>query len=79
MAKLETITPEEARTRLLLAYSRSYDGRFLDALQRPMLNPIEQRDNKGRRRIHTLVVVGFVLIALAAVSAAVFSFHLWGA
>ena len=79
MAEFETITSEEARARLLLAYSRSYDGRFLDALQRPLLNPIEQRDKKGRRRIHTLAVVGLVLITLAGVSAAIFSFHLWGA
>jgi len=79
MAELETITPEEARARLLLAYSRSYDGRFLDALRRPLLNPIEQRNKKGRRRVHPLVVIGLVLIALAGVSAAIFSLRLWGA
>ncbi|MBV8631915.1 MAG: hypothetical protein JOZ83_13380 [Silvibacterium sp.] len=78
MAELETITPEEARVRLLLAYSRSYDGRFTDALRRPLLDPIEQRNQKGRRRVHPLAVIGLVLIALASVSAAVFSLHLWG-
>ena len=79
MAEFETITPEEARVRLLLTYSRSYDGRFLDALRRPLLNPIEQRNKKGRRRVHPLVVIGLVLIALAGVSAAIFSLRLWGA
>lgn len=79
MAELETIPSEEARARLLLAYSKSYDGRFLDALGRPLLNPVEQRDEKGRRRLHPLALVGAVLAALAGMSAAVFSFHLWGA
>lgn len=78
MAELESITVGEARMRLLRAYGKSTDGTFLEALKRPLLNPIEQRDGKGRRRVHPLAAVGLILMALAGVSAAVFSFHLWG-
>ena len=79
MADLEAITPEEARARLLTAFRKSRDGSFLEALERPFLNPVEQRDNKGRRKVHTLLVVAEVLVALAGTSLAVFGFHLWGA
>jgi hypothetical protein len=76
MAELEFITPQEARSRLLIAYSRSGDGAFVETLKRPLLNPVEQRDaTGGRRRIHPLLVVGFVLLALAAASMAFFSLH----
>lgn len=79
MPELETITPEEARARLLVAFRKSGDGSFLETLRRPFLNQIEQRDDKGRRKIHTLLVVLVVLAALAGLSVAVFGFHLWGA
>jgi hypothetical protein len=79
MPQLDTITPEEASARLLVAFRRSGDGTFLEALQRPFLNPVEQRDEKGRRKLHSLLVVGIVLGILAAISVAVFGFHLWGA
>jgi len=79
MRELETITLEEARTRLLTAFRKSRDGSFLETLERPFLNPVEQRDDKGRRKLHTLLVVAVVLVALTGVSAAVFAFHLWGA
>ena len=65
--------------RLLRAYVNSTDGSFVAALQRPLLNPIDQRDEKGRRRVHPLAVAGLVLMALAGVSAAVFGFHFLGA
>ena len=74
MADLEYITPEEARARLLVAYKRSGDGAFLETLQRPFLNPVEQRDANGRRKLHPLVVVGLVLLVLAAATLAFFSF-----
>lgn len=73
----ETITAQEARTRLLLAFGKSTDGSFLECLERPLMNPVEQRDEKGRRRVHTLVIVGLVLAAIAVLSAVVFSVH-WG-
>jgi len=73
MADLEYITPEEARARLLVAYRRSGDGAFVETLQRPLLNPVEQRDTSGRRKLHTLLVVGLVLLALAAAAIAFFS------
>jgi len=73
MADLEYITPEEARARLLVAYRRSGDGAFVETLQRPLLNPVEQRDTSGRRKLHPLLVVGLVLLALAAVAIAFFN------
>ena len=79
MRELETITLEEARTRLLTAFRKSRDGSFLETLERPFLNPVEQRDDQGRRKLHTFLVVAVVLVALAGTSAAVFGFHLWGA
>ena len=73
MADLEYITPEEARARLLVAYRRSGDGAFVETLQRPFLNPVEQRDASGRRKLHPLLVVGLVLLAVAAAAIAFFS------
>jgi hypothetical protein len=79
MPELETITSEEARARLLVAFKKSGDGSFVETLRRPFLNPIEQRDDKGHRKVHPLLIVGLVLAVLAAVALLVFSFHLWGA
>ena len=79
MPAFETITSEEARARLLIAFRQSGDGSFVETLRRPFLNPIEQRDDKGRRKVHPLLIVGLVLAVLAAVALLVFSFHLWGA
>ena len=73
MADLEYITPEEARARLLVAYRRSGDGRFVETLQRPFLNVVEQRDVNGKRRLHPLLVAGLVLLALATAAIAFFS------
>ena len=79
MPEFETITAREARARLLIAFRRSGDGTFLEMLRRPFLNPVEQRNDKGRRKVHTLLVAGIVLAALAGISVAVFGFRLWGA
>jgi len=73
MADLEYITPEEARARLLVAYRRSGDGRFVETLQRPFLNAVEQRDVNGKRKLHSLLVVGLVLLVLATAAIAFFS------
>jgi hypothetical protein len=78
MPELETITTEEARARLLIAFAKSGDSSFLETLRQPFLNPIEQRDDKGRRKVHPLLTVGLVLAILAAIALLVFGFHLWG-
>jgi hypothetical protein len=78
MPAFETITSEEARARLLITFRQSGDGSFVETLRRPFLNPIEQRDDKRRRMVHPLLIVGLVLAALAAIATVIFSFHLWG-
>jgi len=75
MAALEFITSEEARARLLVVYRHSGDSAFLDTLRRPFLNPIEQRNPAGRRRIHPLLIAGLVLLVIAIASAVFFSVH----
>ena len=74
MGTHEFITPEEARVRLLSAYRQGGDESFAETLRRPFLNPVEQRNAKGRRNLHPLVIVGFVLAAVAGASLIVFSF-----
>jgi hypothetical protein len=75
MANLEFITSEEARTRLLVVYKRSGDSAFLETLRRPFLNPIEQRNQAGRRKIHPLLIIGMMLLAIAIASTAFFTVH----
>jgi hypothetical protein len=78
MEKLEFISPEEARARLATAYRQSSDESFVETLHRPFLNPVEQRDAKGKRNLHPLFVVGTVLLLLAAATMAFFSFRIPG-
>jgi hypothetical protein len=78
MEKLEFISPEEARARLLIAYRQSGDESFIETLQWPFLNPVEQRNAKGKRNLHPLLLVGLVLLVLAGVSMIFFSFHILG-
>lgn len=73
MPTQEFITPEEARVRLLTAYRQGGDESFAETLRRPLLNPVEQRNASGRRNLHPLVIVGFVLTVLAGASLIVFS------
>jgi hypothetical protein len=73
MAELEYISPEEARARLLIAYRRAGDGEFLETLRRPFTNPIAQRDGKGRRKVHPLLIVAVVLLVLAGAVMTFFS------
>jgi hypothetical protein len=75
MAELEYISSEEARARLLVAYRRAGDGKFLETLQRPATNPIQQRDERGKRKAHPLLIVGLVLLVLAGATMTFFSFH----
>ena len=48
-----------------LLFGSGRSAQFLETLERPFLNPVEQRDDKGRRKLHTLLVVAVVLVALA--------------
>ena len=75
MAGLEYISAEEARARLLIAYRRASDGEFLETLRRPFTNSIEQRDGKGKRKAHPVLIVALVLLVLAGAAMTFFSFH----
>lgn len=75
MAELEYISLEEARARLLVAYGRAGDGEFLETLRRPFTNPIAQRDERGRRNVHPLLLVGTILLVLAGATMTIFSFQ----
>ena len=78
MEKLEFIAPAEARARLLIAYRQSGDEGFVETLRRPFLNPVEQRNAKGKRNLHPLFVVGTVLLLLAGATIAFFNFRIPG-
>ncbi len=60
------IDSKEARKRLLSAYTVRDPGGFGEFVKRPLLNPVEQRDDKNRRKPHPLFVVGAFLIVVAA-------------
>ena len=75
MAELEYISSEEARARLLVAYGRAGDGEFLETLRRPFTNPIVQRDDRGRRKVHPLLIVALILLVLAGAAMTFFSFQ----
>lgn len=74
MTTQEFITPEEARVRLLTAYRQGGDESFAETLRRPLLNPVEQRNASGKRKLHPLAIVGVVLAAVAGASLIAFSF-----
>ena len=62
----KSITTREARKRLLYAMKQRQRGGFLNFATEPLLDSIEQRDAKNKRRIHPMLVVGGVLLLLAA-------------
>jgi hypothetical protein len=74
MEQTNGLTPKEAQRRLLLAYKDGNIGEFAEFLVCPFLNPIEQRDERNRRKIHPLLVIGIVLVLLAAGTLIFFSF-----
>jgi hypothetical protein len=76
MGTHEFITTEEARVRLLAAYRQGGDESFAETLRRPFLNPVEQRNASGKRNLHPLVIVGFVLAAVVVASLIIFSFSI---
>ncbi|HKR27992.1 MAG TPA: hypothetical protein VJS11_11065 [Acidobacteriaceae bacterium] len=78
MDKLECISAEESRARLRIAYRQSGDETFVETLQRPFLNPVEQRNAKGKRNLHPLFVVCAVLLLLAGATIACFDFRIPG-
>ena len=74
MEQMNSLTPKEAQRRLLLAYKDGNIGNFTGFLVRPSLNPIEQQDERNRRKIHPLLVIAIVLVLLAAGTLIFFSF-----
>jgi hypothetical protein len=75
MAELEYISPEEARARLLVTYGRAGDGEFLETLRRPFTNHIAQRDDRGRHKVHPLLIVALILLVIAGAAMTFFSFQ----
>ena len=75
MPETNVLTPEEARSRLLSTYKAGNETSFFEMLKRPALDPIDQRDSQGRRRLHPLVVVGGFLVLLAIASTIFFTLH----
>ncbi|HEY6414144.1 MAG TPA: hypothetical protein VIX42_10675 [Edaphobacter sp.] len=73
MNERDVLTSKEAQRRLLLAYGQGQAGDFADFAKRPLLNPIEQRDEKNRRKVHPMLVVGAVLLLLGVVAVFFFS------
>ena len=75
MPEATVLKPEEARKRLLLAYRAGNETSFLEMLMTPVLDPVDQRDAKGKRRLHPLFVVGGVLFLLAIAAFLFFTLH----
>ncbi len=69
MESSERLTLKEAQQRLLSAYLEGTAGGFMEFMKRPFLNPIEQRDEKNRRKLHPLFVTGIILLLVAAAAA----------
>ena len=76
MGTHEFITHAEARARLLIAYRQGGDESFPETLRRPFLNPVGQRNSNGKRNLHPLAIIGFVLAAVAGASLIIFSFSI---
>jgi hypothetical protein len=69
----QSLTSKEAQGRLLLAYRSGNAGTFADFAKRPLLNPIEQRDGKNKRKVHPMLVIWLVLLAVAVITTFFFS------
>ena len=72
MAMTECLTSKEAQERLLFAYREGADS-FRAFAVRPFLNPIEQRNEKNKRKVHPMLVVALLLLAAAILAAWFFS------
>ncbi|HUZ95369.1 MAG TPA: hypothetical protein VMU57_10685 [Edaphobacter sp.] len=69
MESSQRLTAKEAQRRLLFSYREGNAGGFLEFMKRPFLNPIEQRDEKNRRKLHPLFATGMILLAVAVAAA----------
>lgn len=69
MEQSQSLTVKEVQQRLLSAYREGNAGGFMEFMKRPFLNPIEQRDEKNRRKLHPLFVIGVILLVVAAAAA----------
>ena len=72
MALTECLTSKEAQERLLLAYREGADP-FRAFAVRPFLNPIEQRNENNRRKVHPMLVVALLSLVAAILAAWFFS------
>jgi hypothetical protein len=72
MVLMECLTSKEAQERLLLAYREGTDP-FRAFAVRPFLNPIEQRNEKNKRKVHPMLVVALLLLVSAILAAWFFS------
>jgi hypothetical protein len=73
MKESASLTSMEAQRRLLLAYREGNVGSFAEFVQSPLLNPIEQRDGKNKRKVHPMLVVGVVLLVVTVIATFFFS------
>ncbi len=73
MEQNQGLTSKVAQERLLFAYRAGNAGSFMEFVKRPLFNPIEQRDEQNKRKLHPLLVIGVVLLVVAA--GAAFLFH----
>ena len=73
MLLTECLTSKEAQELLLLAYRDGGADPFRAFAVRPFLNPIEQRNEKNKRKAHPMLVVALLLLAAAILAAWFFS------
>ena len=73
MIPTECLTSKEAQERLLLAYRDGGADPFRAFAVRPFLNPIEQRNEKNKRKAHPMLVVALLLLVGAFLAAWFFS------
>ena len=69
MTPENTLSPKEAQRRLLLAYGKGSAGSFKEFAVRPFLNPVDQLDEKGHRRVHPMAVIGVLLLIVGLIGA----------
>lgn len=69
----QSLTSREAQGHLLSAYRAGDASSFAEFAKRPFLNPIEQRDGKNKRKVHPMLVIGLVLLAVAVIATVFFS------
>jgi hypothetical protein len=73
MIPTECLTSKEGQERLLLAYRDGGADPFRAFAVRPFLNPVEQRNEKNKRKAHPMLVVALLLLVGAFLAAWFFS------